>query len=440
MANQTAGSKEFESINIKINKAIITSNEDESRTVDLRASDIVEYKEHMFRDTVEVSFIFSDTGNTLDGKSLSEALPLQTTENFEFEMQDARERKLKINLNVNKVTPIFKSQQKENILLTLTSEEFIRNEMYSSAVNERYDGKISDHVKSIVENNLNSKIKEENLEITANNFNFIGNKRKAFYIIRWLQKKCISVANGKMGDTAGFAFYQTSDGYHFKSIDSLFAQKTKRKYAFTGVADDVSQKYDAIVAKFSSNLNITANNKLRAGAYNTKLIVFDPFNCFYQVIDQDAEETKGGTTLAGKNLPVLNKKFTQETTRTTYMIKDTGTLPSGDVKQQIDKNEEETFEIEKILNQSIRRFNQLDCATMEIVIPTDFNLHVGETVRVDTRSLKNNTAGDGIDKTVSGKYLIFAVTHRVSNNKGSTKLGLVRDSIGRVAENTGMME
>ena len=202
----------------------------------------------------------------------------------------------------------------------------------------------------------------------------------------------------------------------------------------------MSQKYDAVVAKFSSNLNITANNKLRAGAYNTKLIVFDPFNCFYQVIDQDAEETKSGTTLAGKNLPVLNKKFTQETTRTTYMIKDTGTLPSGDVKQQIDKNEEETFEIEKILNQSIRRFNQLDCATMEIVIPTDFNLHVGETVRVDTRSLKNNTAGDGIDKTVSGKYLIFAVTHRVSNNKGSTKLGLVRDSIGRVAENTGMME
>ena len=181
MANQTDGSKEFESINIKINKAIITSNNDESRTVDLRASDVVEYKEHMFRDTVEVSFVFSDSGNTLDGKSLSEALPLQTTENFEFEMQDARERKLKINLNVNKVTPILKDQQKENILLTLTSEEFIRNEMYSSAVNQRYDGKISDHVKSIIENNLKSKIKEENLEITANNLNFIGNKRKAFY-------------------------------------------------------------------------------------------------------------------------------------------------------------------------------------------------------------------------------------------------------------------
>ena len=33
------------------------------------------------------------------------------------------------------------------------------------------------------------------------------------------------------------------------------------------------------------------------------------------------------------------------------MIKDTGTLPSGDVKQQIDKNDEVTLEIEKILNQ-----------------------------------------------------------------------------------------
>ena len=430
-------SKNFESDKIRITKAEITSNLDKSKTVNLQAADIVEYREHMFRDSVEVLMIISDTGNSLDGKSLSEGLPLTTTEDVEFEIQDFAERKIKMNLNVNKVSPFAKTTQKENILLTLTSEEFIRNEQVSSEVKERYDGKISDHVKKILEDNLQSEIDDDNLEPTANNFNFIGNKRRAFYTIRWLQKKSVPSKDGKLGDSAGFMFYQTSspDGlkFHFKSIDSLFAQEPKRKYAFTGIPESKTGEYDAIVAKFASNLKITANKKLRAGAYNTKLIVFDPFNCFYQVIEQKSEDTEEGTTTAGKNLPVLNEKFAQESSRTTYMIRDTGTMPSGDVEKQIDKNEEQSFEVEKVLNQSIRRYNQFECSSIEIVIPTDFDLHIGDVVFIDSKSLRAKSKGE-VDKLTGGKYLIVALTHKIADGKGSTTLGLVRDSIGRKVE------
>ena len=435
-------SKEFESDKIRIVKAEIKSNTDSEKTVNLQPADVVEYREHMFRDSVEVLMIISDTGNSLDGKSLSEGLPLTTTEDFEFEIQDAKERKIKMNLNVNKVTPFLQTTQRENILLTLTSEEFIRNEQYSSQVNKRFDGKISEHVKEILKDNLKSKVKDENIEDTANNFNFIGNKRKAFYIIRWLQKKGVPDKDGKMGDSAGFMFYQTSspDGlqYNFRSIDSLFAQKPKRKYAFTGIPVAETEKYDAIVAEFSSNLTLTANKKLRSGAFNTKLVIFDPFNCFYQPIEQKAEDTEKGTTTAGKHLPVLNEKFTQETTRTTYMIRDTGTIPSGDVKEQVEKNEEQSFEVEKILNQSIRRFNQFECSSMEIVIPTDFDLHIGDTVFIDPKSLRNKSNGQ-VDKVSGGKYLIFALTHKIAKDKGTTTLGLVRDSMGRKVEGNSSM-
>ena len=168
-------SKDFESDKIRIVKAEIKSNTNSEKTVNLQPADVVEYREHMFRDSVEVLMIISDTGNSLDGKSLSEGLPLTTTEDFEFEIQDEKERKIKMNLNVNKVTPFLQTTQRENILLTLTSEEFIRNEQYTSQVNKRFDGKISEHVKEILKDNLKSKVKDENIEDTANNFNFIGN-------------------------------------------------------------------------------------------------------------------------------------------------------------------------------------------------------------------------------------------------------------------------
>ena len=61
--------------------------------------------------------------------------------------------------------------------------------------------------------------------------------------------------------------------------------------------------------------------------------------------------------IAGKELPKLNKKFSDVPTRTTYVLKDTGTLPSGNVEEQLQLSDKEIFEPAKILNQSIRRLN-----------------------------------------------------------------------------------
>ena len=95
------------------------------------------------------------------------------------------------------------------------------------------------------------------------------------------------------------------------------------------------------------------------GTFKTKLILFNPFNCEYKIIEQDAFDTEDGTTHAGKNFQSLNEKFSAAATRTTYVLKDTGTLPTGeDVREQVKKHEEETFEVESILNQAARRYNQ----------------------------------------------------------------------------------
>lgn len=45
--------------------------------------------------------------------------------------------------------------------------------------------------------------------------------------------------------------------------------------------------YDGkILKQFSDNL-IDAREKFKMGAYGTRLVVFDPFNCFYKVIKQN---------------------------------------------------------------------------------------------------------------------------------------------------------
>ena len=50
--------------------------------------------------------------------------------------------------------------------------------------------------------------------------------------------------------------------------------------------------YDGKVLDQSSSNLIDAREKYKMGAYGTRLIVFDPFNCKYEVIEKTAEEEK----------------------------------------------------------------------------------------------------------------------------------------------------
>jgi hypothetical protein len=200
---------------------------------------------------------------------------------------------------------------------------------------------------------------------------------------------------------------------------------------------DLPAGYDTKVLDFQGDNPIPAQEKFKMGAYGTRLVVFDPFNCFYEVIEQTANDTKDGTELAAKDLPKLNDKFESDSkfTRTTYRLIDTGTLPSGTTQQQIDKSTEQNFELQKIMNQTLRRYNQLFTGMQTVTIPGDLNLHAGDVVFLDTPGLRAEK-GDELNKEYGGLYIIADLCHYISPEETYTKLNLVRDSFGRKGNHT----
>ena len=428
-------------------KADIKSNKG-GKTVSLTGGFVqIMYYESILQDSVKVDYIFADTGNTIDGKSAMEGLPIVGTEDFELSFQDNGEIKLEFSednkntLIVNKVTPQEADAGKTIVTLNLVSEEFIRNEEGGSTVNVRMDGKISDHITNILENFLITEKDITDIEETANNFNFVGNNKKPYYTMNWLSKFGVPSKDGEMGKTAGYFFWETSEGFHFKSIDALFAQEAKKRFIFNSSPDGQGQippGYDGKILEQTADNRIDYQNKIRMGAYGTKLVVFNPFDCFYEVIPQTAEDAEEGTTTGGEALPVFNKKFKNPSeehnfTRTTFMLVDTGTLPSGEVKEQIESNEKENFEAQKVLNQGIRRYNQMFSAQLTATIAGDFSLHAGDAIYVDTPSIQAET-DDEVNRESGGLYIIADLCHYVSSKETYTKMNLVRDSFGRKAE------
>jgi hypothetical protein len=253
-----------------------------------------------------------------------------------------------------------------------------------------------------------------------------------------LSKASVPQKDGKKGDSAGFFFFETSEGFKFKSIDGLFAQKQKKSLIYNESSDkdaNVPAGYDGKILEQQADNAINAQSKFQMGAYGTRLIVFDPFNCYYEVIKQTAEEAKKGTKLAGKDLPTLNDKFKSDFTRTTYTLIDTGTLPTGNTKQQISKSKDQNFETQKVLNQAIRRYNQMFAGMQTITIAGDFSLHAGDVVFLDTPGLRPEKT-DEINREFGGLYIIADLCHLITPTMTYTKLNLVRDSFGRKGNHT----
>ena len=414
-----------------ITKAEVTSNANAGKTANLVNGIIrMTYYESILQDSIKANVIFGDVGLAVDNKSVIEGLPLVGTEDFKLQFEDNNENKIRVKMNVNKVTPVYEDGSKNVVSLDLVSEEVFRNEMGESRCRGRINGLISDSVEEIFNDRLKTE-KKLDIEQSANRYNFIGGGRKPFYMLNLLSKQ--GIPQDKSDGNAGFLFYETSNGYHFKSIEGLFRQDQKKSYVFNNTTDaqGIPAGYDGKILDHRSDNSINVQSKMNMGAYKSKIVLFNPFDCEYKVIEQTAGEVD--VTSAGKGLPKFNTKFDTEKkdfTRTTFYLIDSGTMPIGSTQDQITASTSDNFQAALTLNQSIRRYNQLFSGMMEITIAGDFSLHAGDVIFVDIFSVQAEK-DDTLNRESGGLYIIADLCHYVDSAGTYTKLNLARDSFGR---------
>ena len=432
-----------------ISRLDIISNKDQSKTVSLAGGTIrLMYYESILQDTIKASVTFADSGNAIDNKTALDGLPIVGQEKIYVKFKDNNDVELNLTLYVNKVTPLSDDTTKSMVTLDLVSKEFIMNEKVR--LNTRFDGKISDHIKKILtDKNFLATEKNIDIEESSNNYNFIGNNRKPYYAMNWLSKKSISATSQKKGDSAGYFFFETSEGFKFKSIDGLFSQEKKKSIIYNQSPDsrgnNLPAGYDVKALDYSKDNSVNVQEKLKMGAFSTRTILFDPFTGYYEVITPNAKEKENSLKLGGKELPVLNPEFNKEGnnkdfSRTTYMLLDKGTLPTGSgtgkSQTQLQKSKDENFEPKNILNQAIMRYNQLYSSKATITIAGDFSLHAGDVVFMDAPELQTDTKNDEVNKESGGLYIIADLCHYISPKETYTKLNLVRDSFGRTGNHS----
>jgi hypothetical protein len=424
---------------VDISTLTITSNDKKNNKDIVDAITDVYYYESILQETVRASVLYVDAGRSIQTekgvKTILEGLPIVGQENVSLIMKDANDVKLDLKLYVNKISPLNQDTTKSLVGLDLASKEHILNEKIR--LNCRFDGKISDHIRKILTDSKFLETKKNlDIEDTSNNYNFIGNNKKPFYTCLWLSKKSIPGAPGATGNTAGYFFYETSAGFKFKSIETLMSGKPIKSLIYNQTPDGAGQTipagYDKILEHNVDDVSGNIQSKLEIGAYTTRTILFDPFNCYYQVINPKVEGTEKNIQTAGKNLPKLNPEFNRiesgkDYTRSQYMLIDRGVLPSGNTQEQLDKSKTPNFDAGNILSQATMRYNQMFSTQVSVTIVADFSLHAGDTVFIDA-----GVPGGELGDLHSGSYVIADLCHYINKLRGGyTKLMLVRDSVGK---------
>ena len=283
---------------------------------------------------------------------------------------------------------------------------------------------------------------DANLDVdpTALPYNFIGCDGKPFYVCTWLASKAVPESSNtdSIGNAAGYLFYQTKDGFHFKSIDKLFSGTPYRKFVYNNT-EKMPAGADAKILSYSIDRDIDLQKNLSLGVYFNRSIFFNPLSFVYEAVEYDINQQKEGVTIAGKDndkdFVVVAEEFSSSPSRIMNNILDIGTLPSGvtsekQLEEWKDDKENPNFKSAETLAQSIMRYNQLFTVQTNIQIPGDFSIRAGDLVECEFPYLKGGNA-DEVNPQSSGIYMVAKLCHQATAGGSVTSLGLVRDSFGK---------
>jgi hypothetical protein len=434
-----------------IYEELILQSNDQSRTVDISNGTIAfEYFEDIFSPTITARVKVVNTGDTItsfknqDGnkESIYNGLPLRGGERLLVKIAGNSEKNPGLDFSkkpedyfyVSSITDVISETQRESFTLHLVSREAITNETIRVGKKYPTSSPISNSVRSILKDYLKTS-KIGTIDKTSNKYGFIGNLRKPFTILIWLASKGVPESSGDA--TAGFLFYQTKDGFQFRSIDSLINQTPKASYTYTQANvsyDNTERKIDNDfkILNYVVDRNQNLVEKLKLGAYASHRMFFNPLNFTFSDYEQNVFKSKDYIKKSknlGKKLKLPKISNTSELTlgdiptRIITQVLDVGTMEKGvSVEQNSDPS--------KYQSQSITRYNLLFIQTLSIVVPSNTNLKAGDIIECNFPKISNSSSEE-YDPETSGLYMIKEICHHFNVENSYTSMKLIRDTFGQ---------
>ena len=381
----------------------------------------INYYESILSPSISVQVKILDVDGTLTSKGVygGEKLAIRMVSSKESELEDFVITPEKHELILNSIKDITSGVKQQTATLEFVSKDLIKNE--AAKINKRYVGNITDSVKDILTKDpkgIKTTKSIDDVDRAVNNFAFVGNQHNAFDIIQRLQPKAGgSGYDDKKKSDYGFLFFETFDGYHFRSIRSLFEPEPEFEYT----KSEISTSDDFVIDNynFSSGNDVVLN--LKSGLYNNETTFVELDKTKITKVKFNMTEA-ADLTLKPPKVPV---NIEGKPSRIMLRVADTGVHQKKGSKLE---DVQPFTDLAVYQNKSYARFALLNSQSLNITVGLNPELRAGQTIQVRFPDVESTSGiGDENSKDISGKYLISHLRHEFEGGDFRTYLRLIRD-------------
>ena len=374
---------------------------------------LIDYYESIESPSISMTVTFIDIDQVIGREGITGGEYIDVTikdgEVDEFKITSKKQK-----LILNSVKNMITETNKQVATLEFVSVEAIINE--TARVNKKFTGNVSSTVEELLKKDKKGiqSSKELEKDDALNSYSFVGNLKRPFDTIQWL---CPKTQSDKT--EFGFLFYETLDGYKFKSIKSLLEQDP---ITYTQTDKPGDQGFFKIL---QNNLNQTNDigMNMRMGMYANRTLYVDIENQTFEEVDFKISQ------LNLKRPPKLLDGIEDFPTRLMLRVNDFGVAQKGAKKDEV----QPLSELAVYQNKSYVRNNLLFSQSINISIPLNTTLRAGDVINIklpvkkDDKGSKTDSYGYERTNDPSGKYLVSELRHVIGGGSGETQLKLIRD-------------
>ena len=405
--------------------------------------------ENMFSGAITGSLVVADTQNLIGN------LPIQGTERLSFKLATPGAHKAAhiVDCTEESGHPMYiyklanKQQAKDGMqtyTLHFCSREFLRN--LRTRVSQAYSGRIDQMVSSIFgdENYLDSR-NQLNFQKTRNQDKIVIPNLRPFAAIKMLCRRAL----GNNSNSAGYHFWETTKGFHFRSWESLCVDEmgnprpVKQVFRYMpmkfrnprGTFKKIPHDYTSVETyRFVNNFHDVAAN-IALGTYGHRVITHNIYDKSYREDDyhyhshfNDTKHTDGPNPAVVDTPVDFDDKGISDYPESRVTVQPTTRFAHGEDTGNFGVDVEQDGKIE---GQREAQGNQVISGTrLQMTVKGQSYLQVGDVIQFDLISVENKLNSDGaLDPQYSGRYIILKIRHRVADDVYIQVLECAKDSV-----------
>ena len=379
----------------------------------------------------------SITASIVDSANLKGSLPIVGGEGIVYEFSDSMPDSLQIKgvsrvFKMNNRVRLKKGTDSYNIICT--TNEFLRDQY--SIVDQTYNEfTAAELVAKIVENFITPDFGKtlQSIDETDGIVRHTFTRTSPFTAIKLLAQESKS---SDEKSSSVFFFFENADGYHFRSLESLFAAPPIKTFYY--IEDQVGGATDSIVennriTSIQEETGFDILSGVNRGEFGVLVSAYDPIAKQFTKKTYSHQIDYATSTHVGGGKDILSASMSQEVGASPsfekYIVTNSNAANIDYVVENFPELQQTARKRQDFLHTETAAAARIDSRTLKFAIKGDSSLRAGQTINIFYPPSGESRTDKATDRYISGKYLITALAHRITQDGNyATTIECTKDS------------